>query len=132
MGDSAMTTPEAIAAMREKLEAIGDADGRLLYKRDPDDYDKLLPCLRLEDQHAIKDAVRMLTQLSAALEMKLPCDVALPPATIIKAGCPLSALLLAMQADGRPAKFPKGGKTLWQRLSEASAALGKQGAGERS
>lgn len=29
---------------------------------------------------------------------KLPCDVRLPPATIIRKGCPLSTLLCAMEA----------------------------------
>ncbi len=35
----------------------------------------------------------------------LPCDIHLPPATVIKAGCPLSTLKLAMEADYRPRHF---------------------------
>lgn len=35
----------------------------------------------------------------------LPCDVHLPPATVVKAGCPLATLKLAMEADYRPRHF---------------------------
>lgn len=36
---------------------------------------------------------------------KLPCDVHLPPATVIKAGCDLYTLKLAMEASYRPRNF---------------------------
>lgn len=35
----------------------------------------------------------------------LPCDVHLPPAIVIRAGCPISTLKLAMEADYRPRHF---------------------------
>jgi hypothetical protein len=35
----------------------------------------------------------------------LPCDVHLPPAIVIRAGCPLSTLKLAMEWEGRPRHF---------------------------
>ncbi|MBB4616950.1 hypothetical protein [Sphingomonas abaci] len=35
----------------------------------------------------------------------LPCDVHLPPATVIKAGCSLAALKLAMEVEHRPRHF---------------------------
>jgi len=37
--------------------------------------------------------------------MILPCDVKLPPATTIKAGCTLGTLLLALKAVERPSQF---------------------------
>ena len=36
---------------------------------------------------------------------KLPCDVHLPPATVVAAGCDLATLKLAMEFEGRPRKF---------------------------
>jgi hypothetical protein len=36
---------------------------------------------------------------------KLPCDVHLPPATVVRAGCDLSTLKLAMEAEYRPRHF---------------------------
>lgn len=38
-------------------------------------------------------------------DYKLPCDVHLPPATVVAAGCDLATLKLAMELDGRPRKF---------------------------
>lgn len=35
----------------------------------------------------------------------LPCDVFLPPCTIIRAGCKLSTLIKAMELEGRPKRF---------------------------
>jgi hypothetical protein len=35
----------------------------------------------------------------------LPCDVRVPPATVIRAGCSLRMLLVAMEADYRPRHF---------------------------
>lgn len=35
----------------------------------------------------------------------LPCDVRLPPATVIRAGCLMSTLQFAMTAPGRPKHF---------------------------
>ncbi|MBO9377345.1 hypothetical protein GG804_11260 [Sphingomonas histidinilytica] len=39
------------------------------------------------------------------MEYKLPCDVHLPPATVIKAGVSLETLKLAMELEGRPRHF---------------------------
>jgi len=45
------------------------------------------------------------TERGAVEDYKLPCDVHLPPATVIRAGCDLSTLKLAMEADYRPRHF---------------------------
>ena len=42
---------------------------------------------------------------SPDLELLLLCDVALPPATIIRAGCKLSTLIEAITVNGRPKHF---------------------------
>ena len=39
---------------------------------------------------------------------KLPCDVKLPPATTIRAGCTLGTLIVALQAIPRPQQFRDG------------------------
>ncbi len=40
---------------------------------------------------------------------KLPCDVRLPPATTISAGCSIVTLLMALELAGRPKKFANDG-----------------------
>lgn len=35
----------------------------------------------------------------------LPCDVRIPPATTIRAGCKLETLITALELDGRPSTF---------------------------
>jgi hypothetical protein len=39
-------------------------------------------------------------------EQLLPCDVRLPPATTITAGCSVATLLSALETEGRPRNFP--------------------------
>lgn len=50
----------------------------------------------------------------------LPCDVKLPPATTIKAGCDLKTLMTALSLEGRPIEFPE------RRPAEASAQPGER------
>lgn len=37
--------------------------------------------------------------------IELPCDVRIPPATVIRAGCSLDTLLSALSLPGRPRNF---------------------------
>lgn len=46
-----------------------------------------------------------ITNADQAIEALLPCDVRLPPATTIRAGCKVSTLLLALSVEGRPKHF---------------------------
>jgi hypothetical protein len=39
---------------------------------------------------------------------ELPCDVRLPPNTVIRAGCKLETLIAAMELSGRPHHFDEG------------------------
>lgn len=44
-----------------------------------------------------------------ALAEVLPCDVELPPATVIKAGCTIGTLMNGLALEGRPKEFPATG-----------------------
>lgn len=54
-------------------------------------------------ERSINGAVLALTE--GLGNYTLPCDVHIPPATVIAAGCDLATLKLAMEWEGRPRKF---------------------------
>jgi hypothetical protein len=51
-------------------------------------YDKII-----ELRNQIDTLTARVAELEAKLEAKLPCDVHLPPATIVRAGCSVKTLL---------------------------------------
>jgi hypothetical protein len=60
--------------------------------------------------------------------MKLPCDVKLPPATIIGTGCPLTTLLTAMDQRTKPG-WPEKSRTFSRGTPDtASVTLGREAA----
>lgn len=69
-----------------------------------------------EDRWQTRKAAEASTHIDPAFV--LPCDVKLPPATTIKAGCDLKTLMTALSLEGRPIEFPE------RRPAEASAEPG--------
>jgi hypothetical protein len=56
-------------------------------------------------------------------EFVLPCDVRVPPATVIRAGCKLSTLILAMGLEQRPRHFEDVPKPKFESLEAFRAAV---------
>lgn len=57
------------------------------------------------DVSLFREAAAALSQPATTDAYKLPCDVRLPPATTIRAGCDLATLKTAMEVEHRPKHF---------------------------
>ena len=60
----------------------------------------------LDRTELIEEARAYLKAEPSPNDFDLPCDVKLPPATTIKAGCSFETLKLALSLNGRPKHFP--------------------------
>ncbi|WP_347270624.1 hypothetical protein [Rhizorhabdus histidinilytica] len=94
-------------ARAREIEAIEDAIRATEYKyfgdyEMSDEQREAVDQLVLTARHHI-EALRGAS--GGGAEYKLPCDVHLPPATVIKAGVSLETLKLAMELEGRPRHF---------------------------
>ena len=68
---------------------------------------------------------------ASAEEYKLPCDVHLPHAAVIKAGCDLSTLKLAMEYEHRPRHFEGNPRAMLAASPEPVPATNQAGEVER-
>jgi hypothetical protein len=98
MDNSPNSLPELADVERAKIELaarnfIDDDLGRLLEMESV--VDRMVACF----------VAGVLSSKNELPFDPLPCDVRLPPATTIRAGCKLETLLLALSVEGRPKHF---------------------------